>query len=334
MHAVYLVGGHALAITDSITISSLSKIYTTGSGVKIQAVKDINLTVPSGCVFGFLGPNGAGKTTTIKMICGLVRPTAGKIFVNHVDVWQDRSSAMMEIGAVLEGTRNIHWTLSAWDNLIYFGSLKGMWGKKLSDRAERLLKELELWDRRKDLVRIFSRGMQQKVAVACALIADPPIILLDEPTLGLDVQAALSVKQLIARLAKDFGKNIVLTTHQLDMAQNVCDRVSIIIKGQIITDQPIAALLEVFQQEYYQIKVGGKSSLDLAQAFKGMSVEEKDGVTLLSGTIVDKQYLYNLIERLRALDLPLLSINRVEPDLEEIFIHYVNTHDKKQDFAS
>ncbi len=323
-----------MAASDLITISSLSKTYATGDGVKIQAVKDINLAIPSGCIFGFLGPNGAGKTTTIKMICGLVRPSTGKIFVNHVDVWQERSSAMLEIGAVLEGTRNIHWTLSAWDNLIYFGHLKGMWGKMLSKRAEQLLRELELWDRRKDLVRIFSRGMQQKVAVACALIADPPIILLDEPTLGLDVQAALSVKQLIVRLAKDFGKTIVLTTHQLNMAQDVCDRVSIIIKGQIVTDQPIAALLEVFQKEYYQIKVGGKFPLDQAQAFNGMSVEEKDGVTLLSGTIVDMPCLYNLIERLRALNMPLLSVNRVEPDLEEIFMYYVNTHDKKQEFAS
>jgi ABC-2 type transport system ATP-binding protein len=238
---------------------------------------------------------------------------------------------MREIGAVLEGTRNIHWTLSAWDNLVYFGHLKGMWGKKLSDRAKLLLDEMELWDRRNDLVRIFSRGMQQKVAVACALIADPPLILLDEPTLGLDVQAALSVKQLVVRLARDYGKTILLTTHQLDMAQDVCHRVAIIIKGQIITDQTIGTLLDVFQKEYYQIKVGGKLPPDLAQAFKEISVEEKEGATVLSGTIVDHHYLYDLIDRLRALDLPLLSINRVEPDLEEIFIHYVNTHNTMQE---
>jgi ABC-2 type transport system ATP-binding protein len=176
--------------------------------------------------------------------------------------------------------------------------------------------------------------MQQKVAVACALIADPPLILLDEPTLGLDVQAALSVKQLVVRLARDYGKTIFLTTHQLDMAQDVCHRVAIIIKGQIITDQPIGSLLEVFQQEYYQIKVGGKLPIDLAQAFKEMSVEEKEGATVLSGTIVDHHYLYSLIDQLHALDLPLLSINRVEPDLEEIFIHYVNTQNGKQEKTS
>ena len=316
-----------MAISDAIMISNLSKTYNTGKAVKVQAVRNINLAVPSGCIFGFLGPNGAGKTTTIKMICGLVRPSNGKITVNQLDVWRQRSSAMLNIGAVLEGTRNIHWTLSAWDNLIYFGHLKGLWGKTLSTRAEALLKELELWDRRSDLVRIFSRGMQQKVAVACALIADPPVVLLDEPTLGLDVQAARTVKQQIVRLARDFGKTIVLTTHQLDMAQDVCDRVAIIIKGQIITNQPKAELLEVFQKQYYQVKVSGILSSEQSQAFREMAVEEKDGVTILSGTIADPQQLYSLIERLRALAVPLLSVNRVEPDLEDIFIHFVESQD-------
>jgi ABC-2 type transport system ATP-binding protein len=317
-----------MAVSDAIVISNLSKTYNTGKAVKVQAVKNINLAVPSGCIFGFLGPNGAGKTTTIKMICGLVRPSAGKIAVNQVDVWQKRSAAMLNIGAVLEGTRNIHWTLSAWDNLMYFGHLKGLWGKTLSNRAEALLKELELWDRRKDLVRIFSRGMQQKVAIACALIADPPVVLLDEPTLGLDVQAARAVKQQIVRLTRDFGKTIVLTTHQLDMAQDVCDRVAIIIKGQIITDKPKAELLEVFQKQYYQVKVSGTLSFEQSQAFREMAVEEKDGVTILSGTVADTQQLYSLIERLRALAVPLLSVNRVEPDLEDIFIHFVESQDQ------
>ena len=317
-----------MAISDAIMISNLSKTYNTGKAVKVQAVRNINLAVPSGCIFGFLGPNGAGKTTTIKMICGLVRPSNGKITVNQLDVWRQRSSAMLNIGAVLEGTRNIHWTLSAWDNLIYFGHLKGLWGKTLSTRAEALLKELELWDRRSDLVRIFSRGMQQKVAVACALIADPPVVLLDEPTLGLDVQAARTVKQKIVRLARNFGKTIVLTTHQLDMAQDVCDRVAIIIKGQIITNQPKAELLEVFQKQYYQVKVSGILSSEQSQAFREMAVEEKDGVTILSGTVADPQQIYSLIERLRALAVPLLSVNRVEPDLEDIFIHYVESQDQ------
>ena len=271
-------------------------------------------------MFGFLGPNGAGKTTTIKMICGLVRPTAGRVCVNGHDVWHRRGAAMRQMGAVLEGTRNVHWALSAWDNLIYFGHLKGISGKPLALRAEQLLRELELWERRRDLVRTFSRGMQQKVAVACALITDPPIVLLDEPTLGLDVQAARTVRELVRRLARDLGKTIVLTTHQLDMAESLCDRVAIIRKGQIIADHPTGELLNLFRQEYYEIRVQGSMPAGIDPASYGLGAAEKNGDTILSGPIAGQDALYGILDRLRDDHLTLLSVNRAEPDLEEVFM--------------
>ena len=171
-----------MAPLPAIQLQGLCKRYHRRGGSPIEAVRDLSLSIPRGQIFGFLRPNGAGKTTTIKMACGLVEPTSGTVFVHGRDVWRHRARAMLEIGAVLEGTRNIHWALSAWDNLTYFGHLKGMWGKQLARRADALLRELDLWERRTDLIRTFSRGMQQKVAIACALIADPPIVLLDEPT--------------------------------------------------------------------------------------------------------------------------------------------------------
>jgi ABC-2 type transport system ATP-binding protein len=225
----------------------------------------------------------------------------------------------------LEGTRNIHWDLSAWDNLLYYGHLKGVWGEKLAHRAEELLREMELWDRRKELVRVFSRGMQQKIAVACALIADPPIILLDEPTLGLDVQAARTVKSLVSRLSQEYGKTVVLTTHQLDMAQALCDRIAIINKGQVIADQPTKQLLGSFREEYYQIKVDGKLPAGAGSTFEKMTVEEKEDYTLLSGPVKDQASLYHLLEQLQALNLTLLSVNQTEPNLEEVFIRLIGS---------
>jgi ABC-2 type transport system ATP-binding protein len=310
---------------NAIQLDSLNKIYRSGKNSSIHAVKELNLTVPAGIIFGFLGPNGAGKTTTIKMICGLVRPTSGNIRVNGYDSWRQRSAAMRQIGAVLEGTRNIHWPLSAWDNLIYYGNLKGLWGRKLAERAEKLLHELDLWDRRNDLVRVFSRGMQQKVAVACALIADPPIILLDEPTLGLDVQAARAVKNLVSRLAQEYGKTVVLTTHQLDIAQALCDRLAIIHKGKLIVDQPTDKLLALFREEYYQIRVRGRLPAGTASAFEGMTIEENEDSTLLSVPLDDPSSLYNLLDRLRVLNLSLISVNQAEPNLEEVFIRLIDT---------
>ena len=135
---------------------------------------------------------------------------------NGYNVAREHSIAMQQLGAVLEGTRNVYWRLTAWENLMYFGRLRGYYGKKLAIRAEQILRELDLWDRRKDLVRTFSRGMQQKVAIACSLITDPPIVLLDEPTLGLDIQASRTVKEWITLLAREQNKTVVLTTHQLD----------------------------------------------------------------------------------------------------------------------
>lgn len=311
--------------TDSsglaIEITNLSKMYTRRKGQAIYAVKNLSLAVPRGQVFGFLGANGAGKTTTIKMICGLITPNSGRILVNGYDVARERSKAMRQIGVVLEGTRNVYWRLTVWQNLMYFGRLKGVWGQALTMRAESLLRDLELWERRNDVVRTFSRGMQQKLAIACSLIAAPPIVLLDEPTLGLDIRASRTVKEWVKKLAQEQGKTVILTTHQLDMAQDLCDRVAIISKGNLLTDQPLTELLHLFPQEYYQIRVKGEFTAQEPLGFEPFHIEQENGETTLVGPIEDQAALHALLERLYSLNYPLLALNRVEPNLEEVFMH-------------
>ncbi|HEY1349723.1 MAG TPA: ABC transporter ATP-binding protein [Ktedonobacteraceae bacterium] len=313
----------------AIEVEALSKEYRQKRTV-VQAVKGLNLTVPAGQIFGFLGANGAGKTTAIKMICGLVTPTTGSIRVNGYDVIRERGMAMRQIGAVLEGTRNIYWRLSAWENLMYFGRLKGCSRKERQARARQLLQELDLWERCDDPVRLFSRGMQQKVAIACALIADPPIVLLDEPTLGLDIQAARTVKEWVSKLANERGKTVILTTHQLDMAQSLCHRVAIMRKGDLLADQPLTELLHLFQQEHYQIKIGGL----LAEPYPGwcdsFSIEVEDGVTTLSGAIEDQRTVTELLAQLNRLPLTLLSLERVAPSLENVFIRLLEEKKEEQ----
>src|SRR5713101_2413466 len=192
----------------ALELSGLTKRYGKGARA-LTAVDHVSLTVPYGQVFGLLGPNGAGKTTTIKMMTGLVTPTEGTALVGGYDVGRHRGDAVRQIGAVLEGSRNVYWSLSAWQNLLYFGRLKGLSRRLIAPRAESLLRSLDLWERRHQAVGSYSRGMQQKVAIAAALITDPPILLLDEPTLGLDVQMARTVKDWIARLAHEQGKTVV-----------------------------------------------------------------------------------------------------------------------------
>jgi ABC-2 type transport system ATP-binding protein len=304
----------------AIEIDSLSKTYRSRSAGPVTALTDLSLSVPRGQIMGLLGPNGAGKTTTIKMMCGLVKPTSGTVALNGYDVAADRGQAMRQIGAVLEGTRNVYWRLSAWENLAYFGGLKGLGRRALRSRAEWLLHGLDLWERRKTEVREFSRGMQQKVAIACALIADPPIVLLDEPTLGLDVQAARTVREWVTMLAREQGKTVLLTTHQLEMAQDLCDRVAIVNEGRLLADQPVNEMLGLYSEDYYTIRVAGH--LDGA-SFDGLESIEADGHTTLAGRLPDQQSLHQVITRIHDLKLDLLSVERVQPDLEEVFVRLI-----------
>lgn len=309
----------------AIEIESLSKLYRRRNGDDIHAVRPLHLAVAPGQVFGFLGSNGAGKTTTIKMACGLVIPTTGTVRLNGYDVRKQRGQAMQQIGAVLEGTRNIYWRMNAWQNLIYFGRLKGVpSGKLLKTRAEALLRELDLWERRKDAVREFSRGMQQKVAIAAALITDPPIVLLDEPTLGLDVKASRTVQTWIEQLTKERGKTVVLTTHQLDMAENLCDRVAIMSQGRLLANRPIDELLALFRQEFYQVRVRAPIKPEAVELFPGFVASQENGHTVLSGALSDGLTVFDLAARARRVGLDLVSIAQAEPNLEEVFVELVD----------
>lgn len=304
----------------AIEITDLRKVYQRGKGSQVQAVDHLSLTIPAGQVVAFLGPNGAGKTTTIKMLGGLVTPTSGQMRLNGYDVGRERAMAVRQIGAVLEGARNVYWQLSAWQNLLYFGRLKGLHRKLIAPRAEWLLRQLSLWEPRHQAVGGFSRGMQQKVAIAAALIADPPILLLDEPTLGLDVQAARTVKDWIVQIAHEQGKTILLTTHQLALAQEISDRVAIIHQGRLLADLPVHALLSRFRQDLYEIRLGRPLDAGAAAWLEGLTVTSADGESRLRGPISDQTRLYALLEQFRAQQLPLIAVEPVEPTLEDVFV--------------
>jgi ABC-2 type transport system ATP-binding protein len=307
----------------AIELHSLTKRYGRGKHV-LTAVNDVSLRVEPGQVLGLLGPNGAGKTTIIKMIAGLITPSSGSITINGFDVGRQRSGAVRQIGAVLEGSRNVYWPLSAWENLLYFGRLKGLHGSEIKPRAERLLTDLGLWARRRQPVGSFSRGMQQKVAVAAALITDPPIILLDEPTLGLDVEAARIVKDWIANLARDQGKTIVLTTHQLDVAQELSERIAVIRAGQILADLPRADLLSRYAEDRFQVSVAGSlDGLGLVSP-EGAEIDIDRDSTVWTLPDADVTALYRFLDRLKEVGAVLTSVHRSQPNLEDVFLRLIH----------
>jgi ABC-2 type transport system ATP-binding protein len=201
----------------------------------VRAVDDMTLDVPAGIVFGFLGPNGSGKTTTIRLLLGLIAPTQGTAEVLGHDVTSQAEAIRLQSGALLEHT-GLYERLSAEDNLDYYGRIARMPDGDRKARIKELLTATGLWERRREPVRQWSRGMKQKVAVARTLLHRPSLVFLDEPTAGLDPVAAAALRQDLAELVKRDGTTVFLTTHNLTEADRLCDRVAVIRNGKILAE--------------------------------------------------------------------------------------------------
>uniref|UniRef100_A0A7C6EGB4 ATP-binding cassette domain-containing protein n=1 Tax=candidate division WOR-3 bacterium TaxID=2052148 RepID=A0A7C6EGB4_UNCW3 len=236
-----------------IQASDLTKCFGT-----FLAVDHINFAVEKGEVFGFLGPNGAGKTTTIRMLTGLSKPTTGKASILGFDIDSEIVKAKKHIGVVPE-ISNLYDELSAIDNLLFMAQLYGVPRRKRREKAEELLKIFRLYERKDSSFRTFSRGMKRALTIAAALIHNPEVLFLDEPTVGLDVVAARSLRNLISNLHQQ-GITIFLTTHYLEEADLLCDRVAIVVKGRILaidTPQVLKAKTDKKSLEEAFMKITG-----------------------------------------------------------------------------
>ena len=196
------------------------------------AVDDVSFEVYAGEVFGFLGPNGAGKTTTIKMIVGLLQPTSGSVKVSGYDVQAQPLQAKAASGFVPD-TPNLYAKLSGRELLRFVGDLYEMEREQVTRRSDELLRLFELEQAADDTLDSYSHGMQQKAALACALIHNPKVLVLDEPTVGLDPRSARLIKDMLRQMA-DRGAAVFLSTHILEIAERMCDRIGIIDKGKLI----------------------------------------------------------------------------------------------------
>ena len=214
-----------------IRTESLSKFY--GKGGKIKAVDDLNLEVYEGETFGLLGPNGAGKTTTVRLLNCIIKPTKGTAIINDHDILKEETKVKRVTGLLAESP-GLYEKLSAQEFLQFIGALYDVSQKILSERIDDLLKLFSLYDRRDYLLESYSRGMKQKILIAAAMIHDPPILFLDEPTSMLDPRAALMVKDLIKTLADSAGKTIFICSHILPIVEELCDRIGIINQGRLI----------------------------------------------------------------------------------------------------
>jgi ABC-2 type transport system ATP-binding protein len=294
-----------------IDVQGLRKSYP-GRGQRVDAVNGISFTIGRGEVFGFLGPNGAGKTTSIKMLAGLVRRDEGVITIGGKDPDRDRS-ALKEIGVVLEGNRNLYWRLTAEENIEYFGVLRGLTAREARRRGAGLLDRFAL-ARRRVPVSDLSRGMQQKVALAVALVHEPGLLLFDEPTLGLDVETAESVKDIIREAAKA-GRAVLLTTHVLTVAEELSDRVAIINHGRVVVQASPSELIRRFSGDTYRVEVDGEVGPERWARLEELGVWRKNGHVEF---MAKPETLYEVINTLKP--LPILRLERDQANLTGVFL--------------
>jgi ABC-2 type transport system ATP-binding protein len=227
------------ASDKAIVAEHLCKVFNVTKGLlrrtksQVEAVQDISFEVDFGELFGLVGPNGAGKTTTIKMLNTMLIPTSGTAFVLGYDVQRDVQKIREKIGIVLGGERGLYTRVSAIDNLRYFADLYGVPVNVRDRRIKELLKFMGLWDRARDRVETYSKGMKQRLHLARGLINDPELIFMDEPTIGLDPEIAKETRSMIKGLVEK-GKTVLLTTHYMFEADELCKRVAIIRNGEIV----------------------------------------------------------------------------------------------------
>lgn len=299
----------------AIVLTDLSKSYG-----HVQAVRNLSLTIDRGTIFGFLGANGAGKTTTIRMLCGLTRPTSGRAAIAGYDVWKDRHLVRVQFGYVAQRF-SLYRDLTVLENLRFFAGACRVPRAQLEGRIERLLRLSDLEAKRETEAGSLSGGMRQLLALACALVHDPPLLFLDEPTSGLDPVHRQQIWNLLYDLSNE-GKTIFVTTHYMDEAER-CTEVGFLHSGQLLAKDSARALKSSFRTRLLELDVEPV----MPALVRLRDVPEVLGVSLRSGSL----RLYapepeKLIESWRQKwpfpDLKLLGERWVEPDMEDVFTAY------------
>jgi ABC-2 type transport system ATP-binding protein len=301
-----------------ISISKLTKTYASG----LQALKNINLEILKGEIFALLGPNGAGKTTLINIVCGIVTPSTGVVAVDGHDILREYRAARSKIGLVpQELTTDTFETVSA---TVSFS--RGLFGRP-PDAAhiEKVLRDLSLWEKRKDKIMTLSGGMKRRVLIAKALSHEPEILFLDEPTAGVDVELRRDMWALVRRL-RGSGVTIILTTHYIDEAEEMADRIGVINKGELIVVEDKIELMK---------KLGKKQlTLNLLEPLASIPLELSDWRLALKNHGTELEYTFDgkeertgvptLLKRLNEMGIQFKDLNTRQSSLEDIFVDLVS----------
>jgi len=304
----------------AIEVKDLTKNYG-----EITAVNHINFEVRKGEIFGFLGPNGAGKTTTIRILTGVIKPDGGSATIMGYNIFKENLKAKQIISVVPE-MANAYIDLTAWQNLMFIGELYGVPKKERQERARRLLKEFGLYERRNHLARGFSKGMKQKLILGMALLTEPQVLFLDEPTTGLDVESARRIRDTIRQRNRD-GTTIFLSTHNMEEASQLCDRIAIINHGKIAAiDNPENLRMKSSGLKSVEVSFNKPVSTNELSKIPSVTEAKKVGDKIRLYTDEPHSVINSLIDYTRSKGLTVISLNTLAPTLEDVFIKLIKEH--------
>ena len=307
---------------NQIVINDLSKVYDNG----FNALKNINLNIKKGEIFAMLGPNGAGKTTLISIICGIVKPSSGKVTVEDFDIIEDYRETRSRIGLVPQEL-TLEQFETVFNNVSYS---RGLYGKKPDPKhIEKVLKQLSLWDKKDLILRQLSGGMKRRVLIAKALSHEPEILFLDEPTAGVDVELRQEMWKVVKSL-REIGVTIILTTHYIEEAEAIADRVGVINQGEII----------IVEQKKELIKKMGRKvlSVELQEEIQNVPSSLKKYNLIIGNNKMSLVYTYNLEEKqtgitnllqdIKDSGLKLRDLKTEQSNLEKIFVTLVRENNE------
>ena len=305
-----------------IEVNNLSKKFK-----DIHAVNDLSFTVNEGDIYGFLGQNGAGKSTTIRMLLTLIKPTAGTINLFGKKLSTHRSEILSKVGAVIEKP-DLYKYLSAYDNLSIFAKMSGL--KVTKQLLMQQLKMVGLEERAKDVVRTFSQGMKQRLGIAVALIHNPALIVLDEPTNGLDPQGIADMRNLILHLSREMGKTVLISSHLLSEIELIANRMIIIHKGKKMVEGVVTTLLDPAHTLIEIEAVNNTLAKQLLQQSKwGVFIQNNPALQLM----MNKADVPQLVNDLVAMGVQLLSVNSSH-SLENYFLSLTTQSGHVEAFAN
>ena len=296
----------------ALSIRGLTKVYGNG----FEALKGIDLDVAQGDFFALLGPNGAGKSTTLGIVCSLVQKTAGQVKILGIDIDQDFAKAKYALGVVPQEF-NFSQFEKVGDIILTQAGYYGMPMKEARPRCERLLKDLGLWDKRNGAARMLSGGMKRRLMIARALIHRPRLLILDEPTAGVDIELRRSMWEYMRRINEEEGTSIILTTHYLEEAESLCRNIAIINRGEIIKNTSMRGLLTELDTETFLLDLA--EPLETAPLVKGFEIERVDShqlaLSVRKGTDLNDAF-----QQLTEQGVRVLSMRNRANRLEELFV--------------